>query len=47
MSVSMVDVTPSFGIAGDGYYLADFATNGTGLFNGTTGSLPEPSSLIL
>ena len=46
MSISMVDVTPSFGIAGDGY-LADFASNGTGLFNGTTGTLPEPSSLVL
>jgi hypothetical protein len=46
MSVSMVDVTPNFGITGDGY-LADFAANGTGLFNGTTGNIPEPSSLVL
>ena len=46
MSISMVDVTPNFGIAGDGY-LADFATNATGLFNGSTGNIPEPSSLVL
>jgi hypothetical protein len=44
MSISMVDVTPAFGIAGDGY-LADFNTNATGLFNANV--VPEPTSLAL
>lgn len=45
MSISMVDVTPSFGIAGDGY-LADFDANATGLFNANS-VVPEPTSLVL
>ena len=42
MSISMTDVTPNFGIAGDGF-LADFTANATGLFN----AVPEPTSLTL
>jgi len=42
MSISMTDVSPNFGIAGDGF-LADFTANATGLFN----AVPEPTSLTL
>jgi len=42
MSISMTDVAPNFGIAGDGF-LADFSANATGLFN----AVPEPTSLTL
>jgi len=42
MSISMTDVTPNFGIAGDGF-LSDFSANATGLFN----AVPEPTSLTL
>lgn len=42
MSISMADVTPNFGIAGDGF-LADFNANATGLFS----AVPEPTSLTL
>jgi hypothetical protein len=44
MSISMTDVTPTFGIAGDGF-LRDFTANATGLFNAT--AVPEPTSLTL
>ena len=44
MSISMTDVTPNFGIAGDGF-LADFTANATGLFNANV--VPEPNSLAL
>jgi hypothetical protein len=44
MSISMVDIAPPLGIAGDGY-LADFNANGTGLYNANL--IPEPTSLIL
>jgi hypothetical protein len=42
MSISMTDVTPNFGIVGDGF-LGDFNANATGLFN----AVPEPTSLSL
>ena len=42
MSISMTDVAPNFGIAGDGF-LSDFNANATGLFN----AVPEPTSLTL
>src|SRR3954466_5089509 len=44
MSISMVDVTPQFNIAGDGF-LGDFTANATGLFNANV--IPEPASITL
>jgi len=44
MSISLVDVTPQFNIAGDGF-LGDFTANATGLFNSNV--VPEPASLSL
>ncbi len=46
MSISMVDVAPPFGIAGDGF-LNDFNTNATGLLNATDLGVPEPASMTL
>jgi hypothetical protein len=42
MSISLLDVSPNFGIAGDGF-LSDFTANATGQFN----VVPEPASLAL
>jgi hypothetical protein len=43
MSLSMVDVNPAFSISGD--YLANFSSNGTGLFS--FNPVPEPASAAL
>jgi hypothetical protein len=42
MSISLLDVSPNFGIGNDGF-LNDFTANGTGQFN----VIPEPASLSL
>jgi len=44
-SISMVDVSPAFSIAADGF-LSDFDANATGLLNASN-VVPEPSSLAL
>jgi PEP-CTERM motif len=43
-SISLLDVTPSLSIAGDGF-LSNFNANATGLFNANP--VPEPTSLAL
>jgi hypothetical protein len=44
MSISMLDVSPQFNVASDGF-LGDFTANATGLFNANV--VPEPASLSL
>jgi hypothetical protein len=44
MSISMTDIAPPLGIAGDGF-LGDFVANATGLFS--VNRIPEPNSLAL